>query len=43
LANPTDYVARYGTQLEDTQTLVTHARQAGVIEDIVNLWYNREK
>jgi hypothetical protein len=35
-ANPSDYVARYGTQLEDAQTLVTHARQAGVVEDIVS-------
>ncbi len=36
LVNPTDYIARYGTQLEDAQTLITHARQAGVVEDIVN-------
>lgn len=35
--NPTEYVARYGTQLEDAQTLVTHARQAGVVEDIVSI------
>ena len=34
-ANPTEYVARYGTQLEDSQTLVTQARRAGVVEDIV--------
>ncbi|CAF1492524.1 unnamed protein product, partial [Adineta ricciae] len=33
-ANPEEYVARYGAQLEDAQTLVSHARQAGVIEDI---------
>ncbi|CAF2520716.1 unnamed protein product [Rotaria sp. Silwood2] len=33
-ANPVEYVARYGTQLEDAQTLVTQARQAGVVEDI---------
>ncbi len=37
-ANPTEYVARYGTQLEDAQTLVTHARQAGVVEDIVKIF-----
>jgi hypothetical protein len=35
LANPDEYVARYGAQLEDAQTLVSHARQAGVMEDIV--------
>jgi len=35
LANPADYVARYGTQLQDAQTLVSHARQVGVVEDIV--------
>lgn len=35
LANPMDYVARYGTQLQDAQTLVSHARQVGVVEDIV--------
>ncbi len=39
-ANPNDYVARYGTQLEDAQTLITHARQAGVVEDIVSIFYN---
>ncbi len=40
-ANPAEYVARYGTQLEDAQSLVTHARQAGVIEDLVSLFqYN---
>ncbi|CAF0895562.1 unnamed protein product [Rotaria sp. Silwood1] len=33
-ANPAEYIARYGTQLEDSQTLVTQARQAGVVEDI---------
>ncbi|UJR20716.1 hypothetical protein I4U23_023838 [Adineta vaga] len=33
-ANPDEYVARYGAQLEDAQTLVSHARQAGVVEDI---------
>ncbi|CAF0939709.1 unnamed protein product [Rotaria sordida] len=33
-ANPAEYVARYGTQLEDAQTLLTQARQAGVVEDI---------
>ncbi|CAF3924728.1 unnamed protein product [Adineta steineri] len=33
-ANPDEYVARYGSQLEDSQTLISHARQAGVIEDI---------
>ncbi|CAF0712429.1 unnamed protein product [Adineta steineri] len=33
-ANPADYVARYGAQLEDSQTLISHARQAGVVEDI---------
>ena len=37
LANPADYIARYGAQLEDSQTLLSHARQAGVIEDIVTL------
>lgn len=37
-ANPNDYLARYGTQLEDAQTLLTHARQAGVVEDIVSLF-----
>ena len=35
-ANPSDYLARYGTQLEDSQSLLTHARQAGVVEDIVS-------
>ena len=35
IANPADYVARYGSQLEDAQTLLTRARQAGVVEDIV--------
>ena len=35
-ANPNEYVARYGAQLEDTQSLLTHARQAGVVEDIVS-------
>ena len=34
-ANPSEYVARYGTQLEDSQTLITQARRAGVVEDIV--------
>ncbi|CAF2818352.1 unnamed protein product [Rotaria sp. Silwood2] len=33
-ANPAEYVARYGTQLEDAHSLITHARQAGVVEDI---------
>ncbi|CAF3877299.1 unnamed protein product [Rotaria magnacalcarata] len=33
-ANPTEYVARYGTQLEDSHALISHARQAGVVEDI---------
>ncbi|CAF1062838.1 unnamed protein product [Didymodactylos carnosus] len=33
-ANPTEYLARYGTQLEDSQALITHARQAGVVEDL---------
>jgi hypothetical protein len=37
-ANPSEYVARYGAQLEDAQSLITHARQAGVVEDIVNLF-----
>ncbi len=37
-ANPSEYVARYGAQLEDSQSLVTHARQAGVVEDIVSLF-----
>jgi hypothetical protein len=37
-ANPNEYVARYGAQLEDAQSLVTHARQAGVVEDIVSLF-----
>jgi hypothetical protein len=36
-ANPNEYLARYGTQLEDSQSLVTHARQAGVVEDIVSI------
>lgn len=35
-ANPNEYVARYGAQLEDAQSLITHARQAGVVEDIVS-------
>ena len=35
-ANPTEYVARYGTQLEDSQALVSHARQVGVVEDLVS-------
>jgi hypothetical protein len=34
--NPSEYIARYGAQLEDAQSLITHARQAGVIEDIVS-------
>ena len=42
-ANPNEYVARYGTQLEDAQSLLTHARQAGVVEDIVNLFQLIEK
>lgn len=33
--NPNEYVARYGSQLEDAQSLLSHARQAGVVEDIV--------
>jgi hypothetical protein len=37
-ANPNEYVARYGAQLEDAQSLLTHARQAGVVEDIVSLF-----
>ncbi|CAF0957106.1 unnamed protein product [Rotaria sordida] len=32
--NPAEYVARYGTQLEDAHSLISHARQAGVVEDI---------
>lgn len=36
-ADPAEYVARYGAQLEDSQTLLSHARQAGVIEDIVTI------
>lgn len=36
-ANPTEYVARYGTQLADAHTLITTARQAGVVEDIVSI------
>jgi hypothetical protein len=42
LANPAEYAARYGTQLEDAQTLFTHARQAGVVEDIVNIFLRDE-
>lgn len=34
-ANPAEYVARYGTQLADSQSLITEARKAGVVEDIV--------
>ena len=34
-ANPSEYVARYGSQLEDAHSLITQARKAGVIEDIV--------
>ena len=39
-ANPSEYLARYGAQLEDSQTLVSHARQAGVVEDIVSLFFS---
>ena len=39
-ANPTEYVQLYGSQLEDAQSLITHARQAGVVEDIVSLFFN---
>lgn len=34
--NPSEYIARYGAQLEDAQTLVQQARQAGVVEDLVS-------
>jgi hypothetical protein len=33
--NPQAYILRYGASLFDAQTLVQHARAAGVIEDIV--------
>ena len=36
-ANPSEYEARYGAQLQDAQTLLTQARQIGVVEDIVSL------
>ncbi len=42
MVNPADYEARYGAQLEDAQTLVTHARQAGVVEDIVSISYKHK-
>lgn len=41
IANPADYIARYGAQLEDPQTLLSRARQAGVIEDIVSHYPSR--
>jgi hypothetical protein len=34
LENPQAYLARYGAQLLDAQTLVQQARAAGVVEDI---------
>ena len=37
-ADPSEYVARFGTQLEDTNSLVARAREAGVVEDIVCLF-----
>ena len=33
--NPQAYIQRYGESLFDAQTLVQHARAAGVVEDIV--------
>jgi hypothetical protein len=33
--NPQAYIARYGAQLLDAQTLLQQARAAGVVEDIV--------
>ncbi|CAF0754543.1 unnamed protein product [Didymodactylos carnosus] len=33
-ADPREYLARYGASLEDSSQLVSHARQAGVVEDI---------
>jgi hypothetical protein len=35
--NPQAYVARYGAQLLDAQTLLQQARAAGVVEDIVRI------
>ena len=37
--NPQSYVARYGVTLLDAATLVQQARNAGVVEDIVNYSY----
>lgn len=34
--NPEAYIARYGSTLLDSATLVQRAREAGVVEDIVN-------
>jgi hypothetical protein len=34
--NPDAYIARYGASLLDPATLMQHARNAGVTEDIVN-------
>ena len=42
-ANPSEYVARYGTQLEDAQSLISQARNAGVVEDIVRFLLLRER
>jgi len=33
--SPQAYIQRYGASLLDAQTLVQHARAAGVVEDIV--------
>ncbi len=35
--NPQEYVLRYGTTLLDGATLVTHAQNVGVVEDLV--WF----
>ena len=37
--DPAHYVARYGGTLLDSSTLVQMARNAGVFEDLVNLFF----
>ncbi len=38
-ANPQAYVQQYGAQLLDAATLVQQARTAGVVEDIVRIYF----
>lgn len=40
-ADPADYVARYGSSLLDSETLIRMARNAGVHEDLVKHFYRK--